>query len=963
MPFFRSLLLALLTASVLAAAPPPERPAWTTSRVRGAPEPPAPYRVVPVLGARRFDKPTCVSQVPGRGLLFVGELGGRILSVPKLASSRRADLAIDLGARAGGRVSLFDLAFHPKFESNRQIFVCYVHHQLREPGTLVSRFTVNLDGAPRLEAESEVVILTWPSGGHNGGCLRFGPDGNLYISTGDGAGPNPPDRNKAGQDLSNLWACILRIDVDRRADGKNYAVPEDNPFMDTAGARPEIWAYGFRNPWKMGVDPRNGDLWVGDVGWETWEMVHRVRRGENHGWSVMESRLPCRTEIPRGPTAIVPPVKDHPRHEANSITGGVVHGGKRLSDLAGAFVYGDYVTGKIWSLRAEASDETRYTSRELVDTDLRIIAFAEGSDGELYVLDHDYTGQLYELRARLPGAERAPFPRKLSETGLFTSTSEQRPAPGVLPYSIVAEPWMDGATAQRWIALPGSSKIDLKRSSELRDWEFPDGAVFVRTLSLDVEGQKRRVETQLLHHEGGTWRPYSYAWNEDHSEADLLEPGGDTVELGATNHRRSWRTWGRGECVLCHNVQIGSVLGFELAQLDCDVEHDGQSRNQLELLRHAGVFEGASDEVVERRVDLHDPDDTAARLNDRARSYLHVNCGVCHHHGGDSTITIFFRRSLKLPQTQTMRPPNVGTFGITEPRILSPGDPLGSILLYRMSKLGYARMPHVGSRVVDSRGAALLHDWIVGLKEGGDTARVSENDQRALRQLIDLESPREIRDGAIHQLLQTSRGAMAIVQRIHRGELRPSTVQRTLELVRGRPSDMRGLFETFLPDSETRKVLGPMIDPDLILRTEGDAARGELIYFSDSVTCKTCHPLGGKERPVGPDLRGVGKKYPRVDMLRHILKPSFEVAPEFATYLLVEESGATHTGVLTRQTDTEVVLTTAARETVRVAAADVKLLSKQSKSLMPELLLRDLTAQEASDLLEFLLSQREDPSK
>ena len=180
---------------------------------------------------------------------------------------------------------------------------------------------------PAIDATSETTIITWLSGGHNGCCLKFGLDGCLYISTGDGSGPNPPDSRRAGQDISNLLSCILRIDVDHADDGKSYRIPAENPFIDLKGARPEIWAYGLRNPWRMSVDRKTGDLWVGDVGWELWEMLNRIERGGNYGWSVMEGRQPTNPEWPRGPTPILPPTIDVPHSESSSITDGLTYYG------------------------------------------------------------------------------------------------------------------------------------------------------------------------------------------------------------------------------------------------------------------------------------------------------------------------------------------------------------------------------------------------------------------------------------------------------------------------------------------------------------------------------------------------------------------------------------------------------------------------------------------------------------
>ena len=254
-------------------------------------------------------------------------------------------------------------------------------------------------------------------------------------------------------------------------------------------------------------------------GWETWEMVHRIVRGGNCGWPVMEGRATLRSEVPVGPTPILPPVKDHPHTEANSVIGGPVYRGQRLPELDGSFIYGDYITGTIWALRADS--EGMYSHTTLLDTDQRIIAFTTGSGGELYVLDYDFTGQIYQL---VPSQEKdlsASFPRWLSETGLFTSLKTLEPAAGVEPYDIVAERWMDGAAAQRWVAIPGAESIELP-DGLASSGRFPNWTVFAKNLVLPQgPGQPPiRLEMQLLHFENGTWRPYTYLWADAGSDAE-----------------------------------------------------------------------------------------------------------------------------------------------------------------------------------------------------------------------------------------------------------------------------------------------------------------------------------------------------------------------------------------------------------------------------------------------------------
>ncbi len=440
--------------------------------------PPEPYRIVPAFANLRFERPTSIEEIPGADRLLVTEMRGRIFSFPKDAGTSRADLIVDLSTwlpkdLTGRTVSLFDVELHPRFADNHYLFICYVH-----PGqgghSRVSRLTLDGASPPRAIPDSELVLITWPTGGHNAGCLEFGTDGYLYIATGDGAGPNPPDGLNTGQDVSDLLGSILRIDVDHRSADRAYTVPADNPFVKLPGARPEVWAYGLRNPWKFGIDPQSGDIFAADNGWETWEMIHRIVRGGNCGWPVMEGRAALRSEVKPGPTPIIPPVVDHPHSEANSVIGGPVYRGSKLPGLVGSFVYGDYITGTIWSIRPDKDNS--YSPTTLVDTDQRIVAFTEGSRGELFVLDYDFSGMIYELLPSDLKDTSATFPRRLSQIGLFSSLEKMDPSPGVVPYSVRVGRWMDGATADRWVAIPGDSSIQLstalKRQRFIRKGQY-----------------------------------------------------------------------------------------------------------------------------------------------------------------------------------------------------------------------------------------------------------------------------------------------------------------------------------------------------------------------------------------------------------------------------------------------------------------------------------------------------------
>ena len=701
---------------------------WTSSKIAGTPDPPPPYTVVPAFPHLKFEFPVVLVRARGTGRLFLGDLRGRIHSFPDDPGCTKADLALELAKAYPDLSALYGLTFHPDFDKNRFVYVCYVRKNDVPDGSVVSRFTASRTEPSVIDPKSEKVLLKFYSGGHNGGCLDFGNDGYLYISTGDASVPSPPDVMMTGQDCSDLLSSVLRIDVDRAEPGRPYRVPPDNPFVNVAGVRPEIWAFGFRNPWKMSFDRTTGELWVGDVGWELWELVFKVKRGGNYGWSVMEGFQPVNVEARRGPAPISPPLKTHPHSEAASITGGYVYHGTRFPELAGAYIYGDYQSGVVWGLRTEGDTVT--WQRELARTPLHLVAFGETHDGELYLLDHDRTHQIYRI-VRNPASKNATdFPRRLSQTGLFASTRAHQPAPGVIPYSVNAPLWSDGATAERFLAVPGDAKIGLDPQGI---WRFPDGSVLVRTVSIaatpGMPAKGRRMETQILHLEAEAWRPYSYVWDDDQADAVLADPAGTTLAVaqqGPAGQREvTYRVHARTECVLCHNpwvekkttvfgIQSASPLGVNTPQLNRISDHSGVSANQLMSWHQLGLLNWTPD--VSKLPKLVDPDDESSEIERRARSYLHANCAHCHQFNAGGTANIALGYDMPLERTRSVGDrPIQGTFSIAGARIIAPGDPTSSVLYYRMSKLGGGRMPRVGSNVVDERATRMIHDWIAGM--------------------------------------------------------------------------------------------------------------------------------------------------------------------------------------------------------------------------------------------------------
>ena len=949
------------------------RPPWTTSRINGTPSPPAPYRVELAFPGVRFKTPTSITEIPSASVFLITERDGCIYTFANNQDVEDRNLVADLRQSLAPELldkplSIYGATVHPKFASNRFLYVCYTHPADGEQSR-VSRFEMTAQAPYRLVDGSEQILITWPAGGHNGGCLRFGNDGHLYISTGDGWGPNPPDFKKTAQDVSNLMGAILRIDVDHPAQDKPYGIPDDNPFLELPSARPEIWSYGLRNPWKFGIDRVTGNIFVADNGWETWESIHQIVRGGNCGWPIREGRAALRSDVQQGPTPIRPPIKDHPHTEANSVIGGPVYRGKTMPDLAGYFVYGDYITGTIWGLRANAEGDLEHLT--LVDTDLRIVSFTEGSSGDLYVLDYDLTGQIYRLLPSDVPDTSANFPRRLSETGLFSSLSPLQPAAGVIPYDVTAGRWLDGAQAARWIAIPDRDRVQLSRDLQTQS-SFPENTVLVKHLTWSATaGQPSRpLETQLLHRFGGTWNPYSYRWTADGQDALLVPPEGstETISLAAVapatgQQERSWHVGAENECRMCHNAGSHYVLGFVPHQLNLPLTTTNSDRSgQLARLATQGVIERDAPVPAQHPLRLVNPHDVSQPLEDRARSYLHANCSSCHHPGGNAIVSFYLRRDLSLDQLNAFKGTGIGTFGIDDARLLVPGDPYRSLILYRMSKLGYARMPYIGSRAVDSQGVALVAAWISSLAPGqalAGPAKPGSPEQQAL-EVLDPQgdaNPAQRRQ-AIDALLASTPGALSLITQLHGAQLAPPdrslAVRLGSQATRG---DIAGLFEEFIPESQRLARLGQKIDPATILSLTGNAPRGRLIYFSDNARCRHCHHVDEPGQSLGPTLQEINRKFPRRgEFLQQILQPSLKIDEKFRARVIVTTEGRLHTGLLERESPQEIVLRTAEKKKLTIVRDDIDELQISPLSLMPQFLLSDLTAQQAADLLAYLQS-------
>jgi uncharacterized repeat protein (TIGR03806 family) len=620
----------------------------------------------------------------------------------------------------------YDIAFHPKFADNGCVYIGWNGGPKGEKlRSQITRYRMNTKPPFDIDTKTATTIIDWESDGHNGAAVCFGDDGLMYVTSGDGTSDS--DGNVTGQRTDLLLAKVLRIDVDYPADGKQYSVPKGNPFIADKRFAPETWAYGLRNPWRISFDTKTGQLWVGNNGQDLWEQAYLVKPGENYGWSVMEGSHPFYENRKPGPTPFTKPTVEHHHSEARSLTGGVIYHGEKFPELKGAYVYGDYSTGRIWGVKHDGTKIVWH--KELAATTLKITGFASDPAGELLICHHGAAGDggLFTLE---PNPEKASttFPRKLSDSGLFDSVKDHKLKAGVIPYSVNAAFWSDGMHKERAIALPAGETISFTRT---RGWNFPDKAVLVKSFALEEkEGNptsRRWIETRFLTKQSGEWYGYSYVWNDEGTDATLIDAKGldreFTVKTATGERKQTWHYPSRAECMVCHSRAQNFVLGLSDLQMNRDhVYPNGRTDNQLRVLEHLGMLKVDRGDPTKPMPDapkrLVDPYDTKQPLELRARSWLHVNCSACHVEagGGNARMELEFVTALDKMRLVDEKPVHQ-TFDLPDARLIAPGSPERSVLLHRIGLRGPGQMPPLSTNRTDDPGIALMREWVGSLKK------------------------------------------------------------------------------------------------------------------------------------------------------------------------------------------------------------------------------------------------------
>lgn len=952
-------MLGMMGDALTAEPLPPRAHRWETSRVKGSPDPPLPYIAQPVFQNVELDRPTDIQWLPSANCWIASHSGNKIVKFQNDQQRSTAEQILNLNLLSDEKVQVgYATKFHTDQNQNTWCYLTLTTKRKSDDGHRLVRLRVVDPSVPSFDPSSLTTLASWKSNGHVGSSMQFGADGMLYVSVGDGQPPYPPDGEAVGQDLSSLRSTILRLDVNHPTEDEPYKIPTDNPFVGKPNARGEIWAFGFRNPWKISFAPNGKDLFVADVGWEMREMIHLVRRGQNHGWSIMEGSQQVKPdEQPSIP--ITPPLHEHSHLDSRSITGGYFWQSDRIPKLKDTYIYGDWMTGKVWGLRYDGQKVT--WQKELVDTPHQIICFMRDPSGEVLIVGYD--GTILRLQPSRANEAKQTFPTKLSQTGLFRDTAKQIPAKGVEEYRINAHRWADNTRSRQWIALPDATQ--LKRFSKT-DWttgqsegrfEFPVNSVAAKTVSYLTDSQDPKtetyLETQILHKEGDEWKAYNYIWNDEQTDALLqddvaIERKLIIKDLNAKNGERlqTWRHASRSECLLCHVWSAGTVQGFWPPQLNLN---HGEF-NQLDQLTDLGLFA----EPIPKTEFIVDPHDEKASLEQRARSYLSMNCSTCHRKLGGGTATFTFDITVPADESNYINAqPSQGSFGLNDARVVASGNPEKSVLFYRFLKSGRGHMPQFGSHLVDHSGIAVLHDWIATMQTDHANPMTPLLDERAV-------SLNGYSDEQIKNMLTDLPAAITLSAACSSDRLTDELRSKIIAWGnQSQEATIRELFEHHLPESERVQRLGPTIDELELLATKGSIAAGERLFKSDnSVTCRACHKIGDVGKAMGPDLNSIGLLQTPREILASIVRPSENISKQFLTQQVLTDDGQIITGILVDETPTEIHIAEPNGQTIVVKKDEIEVRKSLPKSAMPEQLLSGMTMQQAADLLAYLAAQR-----
>lgn len=718
----------------------------------------------------RFTEPIGLTQPSdGSNRLFVLEQRGRIQMFENDPAVAAKTLFLDFSDRVSrlpeedghDETGALGFAFHPEFgqedSPNRGfVFVYYTAGVDGKNRNRLSRFMVR-EGKTVADVDSEVVLIDQPDEDeiHKAGSIQFGPDGFLYLAVGDGGGGDTGYTQHEQKIDQDLFSGILRIDVDRKGDGvshppprqpatavtAHYDIPDDNPFVGVPNALEELWAIGLRNPFRISFDRLTGDLWCGEPGAAAREQIELIEKGSNHQWSYQEGTVPFRRSSLQGEKPLnyfgteKLPVHEYLHFLDNRcVIGGYVYRGKQHDDLVGKYIYGDFVSGRVWALDYDGAQVRANTELLKLPSDelSGVSSFGEDQAGELYLcylVHKSEKGAILKLKQSQP-PHGPDLPDKLSQTGIFSDLASLTPHPGIIPYTVNAPFWSDGARKRRWISVP-TQKGGLSGATgqigfvPVGEWDFPDGTVFIKHFDLPIDetdpSVTKRLETRVLVRDrsGGVYG-VTYKWNDEQTDATLL-PGSLREEVrihtaDGKSRTQSWYYPSREDCLVCHNRVAKHVLGVNTRQLNGMFTYPETDvvDNQLRTWNHLRLFRVPLDEAqiadYSCMVPLDDPD---APLQTRARSYLDSNCAPCHRTDGGARAYFDTRYDLPLQAANLIGGKINEAAGTEATKVIVPNDLEKSLLYQRMNAAHIAlRMPPLATNRKDQQALNVLAEWI-----------------------------------------------------------------------------------------------------------------------------------------------------------------------------------------------------------------------------------------------------------
>lgn len=683
-----------------------------------------------------FFSPVMVTNDGANDLVYVVDKEGVIYVFPNKESVVPAEVRKLLDIKAivlnNNESGMLSMAFDPHYASNGFIYVYYIFGESdnfypRTDGivggktgdAIIERWTVDNPANPT-SAGSKVELLRIPQPGedHKGGMMQFHPtEGYLYVGIGEGGyghsafplNPQPSDayqrrHNNSAQDPTTLRGKFIRIQpLATPVNGKYYSVPADNPFVGQAGYLPEIWSMGHRNPWRWAFDTDAPyTLWETEIGQDTdlaYEEVNIITKGQNYGWPVCEG---TRNRGALGGAAskncltdYVPPRDGYGRTSGVSIIGGFVYRGTQLPALNGSFIFGDYVTKRLWSVSNDGQ------AKKLISEAFPYYISSIGKDLQknLLISSHgrELGGPSSIFKVVDDDVATAQIPTKLSTTGLFADLANLIPAHGVIEYSLNSGGWFDGGKMRHFIALPNSSKAGFDPTAL---WDLPVGAVVVKHLAVaSASNANKPFTTSVLFRQETGWQAANYLWNSTGTDADLVTESSVVPDGGLASVTRKVETG--STCGGCHKTAEGQLtpLALHSRQLNGNFNYQGVIANQLTVLNSIGLFSSAIGNAssYER---FAAPTDSSASLTERAKAYLDTNCAHCHA-GTSGGMDLRFDTALEAMKL------------VNQSNRVIPGIPANSNL-YKYQTGSGMRMPF-GSTETNAQAETLFRNWINAL--------------------------------------------------------------------------------------------------------------------------------------------------------------------------------------------------------------------------------------------------------